>query len=319
MKKTVLFLILLALIKLSTAQNYIHFPDSNAIWTEVYWPYDDLIHPWIPSFHCYGLLNKDTIINSRKYHQLFKSNDTIFNESEYCGGIREDSMKRVFFFGDMTDMWGNVSNYFKYKEVLLYNFSVKPGDTLRNNIEDSSSFLYNWRDFHGWLVVESIDSVFMSGKYRKRINFENGTNNWVEGIGNIHRGLMFTPGAVTTNGPWNRLACIKQNDIWVYHNSYFSDCFPYYFNGIKETKNTNHDAVVFPNPITNISYIKFDNSVHQYEELVILDVTGIKIKSSQIKNQQTYRINKFDYSPGIYFFKAVAKDGYFVTGKFIID
>src|SRR4030042_2138766 len=90
------------------------FPDSFAIWSEVYYP--PTLSGEKPQYYCYGLLNKDTVINSVRYHKLYKSNDTIFDENEYCGGIRQDSSKKVYYFGNLVPI-------FKDIEVILFNFN----------------------------------------------------------------------------------------------------------------------------------------------------------------------------------------------------
>jgi hypothetical protein len=141
----------------------------------------------------------------------------------------------------------------------------------------------------------------------------------VEGIGNMQRGLMFTPGPLTTNGPWNELICFKQNNSWLYHNYNFNDCYPDSLNEIKETDVKNPGIGVFPDPVTNISYIRFDNTIRQYKELEIFNITGQKIKRTELIDQSSFTIYKNDFHKGIYFIRLTSKDGYSLKGKFIVE
>ena len=188
----------------SNAQTYFPFPDSNAVWSEKFNPPEC---EGYSSYHIYGLLNQDTIINSVSYHNLFSFSDTIFTEeyATYIGGIREDSTKRIYYKGINVFESCYPADTNNYGEVLLYDFSVSVGDTIENaNVIPGDI-----------LIVNSIDSIFINGKYRMRINLNYSSSQWVEGIGNIGRGLLFNSGSVPTKGFSNDLICFKKNDTLI--------------------------------------------------------------------------------------------------------
>src|SRR6056297_3664257 len=124
--------IVLATIQLQAQGEYEYtpFPDSNAIWSEVYRA--PVSENYEKDYHVLALFNEDTVINSIEYHKLFRLYDTVLNreKAEYLGGIREDSLNRVYYKGlnlyeDYLYMDTNQTG-----EVLLYDFSLEIGDTL---------------------------------------------------------------------------------------------------------------------------------------------------------------------------------------------
>ena len=94
------------------------------------------------------VLEKDTIINSRKYHQLFRSKDTIFNAFEYIGGIREDSLRMIYFNGDMTNMWDTISEKFKNRDIILINSRKSSVTTQKHKSQLHSSTSSSQWVFH---------------------------------------------------------------------------------------------------------------------------------------------------------------------------
>ena len=104
------------------------FPDSGAIWSEVYRPKES------PDINERFTLNgEDTIINGVNYKKLYLFSDSVFDKSKAScvGGIREDENKRVYFKSDtVVHDLKPVINYPYNEEVLLFDFSVSIGDTI---------------------------------------------------------------------------------------------------------------------------------------------------------------------------------------------
>lgn len=304
MKKTVLFIIsCLAFNIIINAQHYCHFPDSNAIWTEVYYPPDG----GVPESYCFGLLNKDTLINSIKYHKLYKSNDTIFQESEYYGGIREDTISKRFYY------YGRLDRYDFDWEMCIYDFSINVGDTVQPD---------NTNDF---LIVSTIDSILIGGSFRKQISFIGFPRcKWIEGIGSI-RGLFDKSGALPTSSAWNDLVCFKQNRDWLFHNTGpfrynfldYSDCFPV-VTGIEEIQKHETNIQIFPNPVTDVSIIKLYENDYQYNRLEIFNAEGVKYSTYCLKGETEVEISKSSFTKGIYLYCLYGIDGFRMSGKFIV-
>jgi len=312
MKKNILTLLAIITVQILFSQEYkyVSFPDSGAIWSEVYyypepaWP-DTVLKP--PSYERFTVNGEDTIINEISYKKLYMFYDSVFDKSTatYVGGIREDENKRIYFKGD------TVIHYFKpeidypdYKEIVLFDFSVNVGDTISGG---------NYPDVV-WLVVSSIDTIQIGDNLRRRINFHTREYTWIEGIGSL-RGLLFTLGGIPTCGaPYNDLICFKQNDEVLYFNNDYSECFP---TGIKTRKNSYFDIKVFPNPSNE--NIMFSFGKQKIERIQINDSMGRLCDSFDCKMQSDFLLSIEKYQPGIYFYVVTNKNGFKYTGKFIVQ
>jgi hypothetical protein len=159
--KHLLFIIFLLAGFTLTAQTYHPFPTKNALWTEMYYYPDKDAHA--PEFHCYALKDNDTTINGKLYHKLYHSTDTIFTESKLCGGIREEN-KRIYFYAiDSITLLGQLTFPSKKLEIILFDFSLKLGDTIR-----SDQFNIGYPDK---LIVAIMDSTLVGTQYRKTLTF----------------------------------------------------------------------------------------------------------------------------------------------------
>ena len=194
------------------AQTYYPFPTKNTIWTEGYYsPYPDTYK----TFHCFALKDGDTTINGKLYHKLYHSNDTIFTEDKLCGGIREDN-KKIYYYS-IDSLPYQYIGIQTGSEVILYDFTLKLGDTIRNNL-----FRISHPDK---LIVFIVDSILIGTQYRKTYTFgyPNASKalpwaTWVEGIGSL-RGLLFATGDLPTSGVWNDVICFRQDYNILYHDT----------------------------------------------------------------------------------------------------
>jgi hypothetical protein len=75
---------------------YVPFPVSEAIWTEVY-DYGNEMTP--PSRERFILTGEDTVMNGFVYKKLYLFDQFVFDkdQAKYVGGIREDDHKRVYY------------------------------------------------------------------------------------------------------------------------------------------------------------------------------------------------------------------------------
>jgi hypothetical protein len=266
----------------SHAQEYVPFPVSNAIWSEVF---TDL-QPSIINPYRYGI-DGDTIINELQYSKLFLLNDTVFPLSigQYCGAIREDSLKRIF----ITDC-NCAFPYIEENEVILYDFSKSIGDTVFVGLEGYGSA--------GYLIISEIDSVLVESNYRKRFSFMFDEEKWTEGIGST-RGLL-SPIQIQPLGmeKWE-LICFKQDGIVKYLNPDFNTCFPL----LTDLNDQNHvfELTIHPNPVSDISYIKLEQRMTGYQLIEIFDILGKLKKTIDIPPGSTQiEIRNQEFESGIY-------------------
>lgn len=179
----------------SLAQNYIPFPDSNAVWT------DYLVNVTCPqpTHICHVnlfYLNGDTVIGSYSYNKMYIQS---FGHG-YHGAIRNDvAARKVYFVDHHTTV-----------DTLLYDFDLEIGDTL------TSTYLYNADNFPEGSMISDIDSIYSGGIYRKQYHVYNSfwgnLPSLIEGIG--HTGGLFE-GFLYPEG-MSQLMCFRYNDTLYY-------------------------------------------------------------------------------------------------------
>lgn len=312
MKKTIsitgIIYLLLPFIVNAQEYEYVPFPDSGAVWSEMYIPHLET-EPII--YERFTLNGEDTIINTVKYKKIYLFYDSVFNKSKaiYAGALREDG-KKIFYKCDsaIRDFMPSFSDIDQLNnELLLYDFTLKVGDTLHHgNIFNTDEAL----------IVDEIDTILIGGKLRKRFifnTFEHSTK-WIEGIGNI-KGLLFTSSDLTgiVN---NYLICYKYKDSIIYNNQGFGTC--YLGNLIKTSKSKKAKIIVSPNPaISDKILIEFGN--FNCTNLQIIDFSGSIIDNLKIKNRDQLLYHLNNINPGIYLINAIYKNGANITAKFIVN
>jgi hypothetical protein len=309
MKTNLTLIFILICLALSAQEyKYVPFPDSNAVWSEVYWkPISQPDPRWI--YNQFALFNEDTVINGITYHKLFHTNASAkitHDNSVFIGGIREDGNKRVFIKYD--DKFKPNEPYYK-KEFLLYNFGLSIGDTIwheKDKIEISP---------FKFIVVKAIDTIQIYNSKRKIFSFlKPPWVYWIEGIGNV-KGLLFTSGDLPTNGMNNDLVCMHQNDSLMYYNKAYDGCVPQFV--IDDVVLfPNPDIKIYPNPVTR-GTVFFENL--EFETLELYDLFGKLIRFENIKGISCYELDVLNLPPGIYYYRLKTKGLVPTKGKLIIQ
>lgn len=304
MKLYLLLLLLLFSIRVNS-QNYISFPDSNAVWcgqrSQLFFnPPNDQIHRW--TYQQY--ITNDTLINGEIYNKLeengvFEWEDypipfssgysTYFHQ--YVGCIREDN--KILYYVPPTSP---TENY-------LYNFNFMVGDTLPSNILTPSNYT----------MITRIDSILVAGNYRKQFFVSVvDTNMWympthfeyvsiIEGIGSTN-GLNWTLMPYFERG--GSLRALKQDGILIYTDSIATGCD---ITGIDELNNICTSAQIFPNPTED-----FVNVVVKPEDKVMKLILSTSEGREIFKNDINADKTELDMSRnpvGIYFLKLVFRSG----------
>lgn len=304
-KLILLFYILIFILIWQTdvkGQQYVPFPSSNAIWSEVFTSYQ----PDRIETYQYGI-SGDTIINTVIYHKVFRLLDTIYPivPGQYCGAIREDSAKRIFIIGSECTYPGSGN-----EEVLLYDFSKSIGDTVFVGPDGTGPEVY--------LIISNIDSVLINGNYRNTIHFAGFESYWIEGIGST-RGLLSPITAQPTGFQKWELICFNQDDEVKYLNPEYNTCFPI-LTAINEMKPVNNIIKIFPHPITNISVIDLAaiaDCLYQYIDFY--NVFGQKVNRVNIADNEQIFISKLNYKSGLYVYRISGQNMKPLTGKVIFE
>lgn len=283
------------------SQEYIPFPDSNAIWSEVF--------TWLQPFEIityqYGILG-DTTINSIAYHKVYRLNDTVYPlvPGQYCGAIREDNSKHIYVIGCNCTYPGSGEG-----EVLLYDFSKSVGDTVFVGIYGLEP--------GGYLIIDSIDSILIENNYRKTFHFTiSDYFYWIEGIGST-RGL-FSPITDQPTGyqTWE-LICFNQDNTILYLNPKFNSCFPY-LNSVDSPEQGLRSVRIFPHPVTDISVIEFNNQNFNFQSFELFNMVGQKMEELNIEGKNHMTIRADDFKPGLYFYRLSGHNMIYESGKIII-
>jgi hypothetical protein len=310
MKKQLLFFaILIGLPSLSFAQKYqyVPFPNSGAVWSEVYYQAREEGEPSKSIYERFTISGEDTVISETTYKKLYIFYDSIFNkDNATCiGGIREDSLKRIYYFGDALHF---LKPLYANKEILLFDFSLEIGDTI-------------WGDRHtnvyGRLIVEDIDTIQIGNTLRKKFYFNYLWVEWTEGIGS-NSGILFAASDIPTGSsyPSNTLVCFLQNTTVLYQSIYFEDCFPT-LTGI-ETYKTDSDMKVYPNPVTGTSIrLEWGNST--IETIELFNYRGALIGTFNVAGETMLEYPAGKMQSGIYFYRATNSGGMKQTRKFTIE
>ncbi|MBN2166754.1 MAG: T9SS type A sorting domain-containing protein [Marinilabiliaceae bacterium] len=280
---------------------YVPFPDSGAVWSEMYTSDETMV-----VYERFTLSGEDTIINDIYYKKLYIFYDKTFDKkkAKCIGGIREDENKRIYFKGDTVihndkPLWLAEP---PLDEMLLYDFSLEIGDTIKNG------------NSHDEIVVMDIDTILFGNTLRKVFKLSHHVE-WIEGIGNT-RGLLYSSGDIAIGGSNGYLICFIQNDIVLYHNDYYDDCFPSTLNA--DIKQINPEILVCSNPLEQQIQFKWCNCI--INRIEIFDVQGVLIDVINVSNDSTevnYPTNRMQ--SGVYIYRANSSNGYSQTGRFVVE
>ncbi|MCF8359066.1 MAG: T9SS type A sorting domain-containing protein [Prolixibacteraceae bacterium] len=306
MKKFLLITVLtLPLFTVAQEYQYVPFPDSGAIWSEVFYPAYDEGETIQKIYERFAVTGEDTLMNEMLYKKLYIFYDSVFNKNNATciGGIREDSLKKVYYKGERIHMFKPLDN-----EIILYDFSLEIGDTI---------WLWDMYNVFDWLIVEYIDTIQIGNTLRKKFLFNFWRSKWIEGIGCLS-GLLFAGrDDITGLGDFedNELICFFQNDTLLYHNYRFHDCFPKLSNS--KDIHTKTALTAYPNPAKG-NTILFEWGNDKIETIEIFSINGKPIANMNVNDQCRLEYSTSKLQTGVYFYKATTSDKIFQTGKFVV-
>lgn len=280
MKKYLILLILLSCIyNLSKARNW-DLLKSGKHWNVLLVSYNpDMVHHDSTTY--FVKFDRDTIINTLKYRHVFQAANAEFNNKTLNGFVREDSLVGLYF------------RSLEGKEGLLYKYNLNLGDSVV--IQNKS---ITWLDSVSYIVTK-IDSILVDGKYKKTYtmaekHFEFMPETWVEGVGSSLG--IFGCGYIGTGGA-TRLLCCYDNEVLIYKNPEYQNCYYYSIKTALITVNDSESGInVYLGTSSNDVFIKspIDNCVK------IFNSYGMFVEAIHVLANQGYNLNVVKYSKGIY-------------------
>lgn len=302
MKKIVLISVILIIAKSLSAQN-ISITDSLNRWNiglncVSYVPIDPY-NRWSTYFvHVEG----DTVMNNKHYKKLFHCADSTCINKSFKSFIREDSGK--VFLSD------------KNRELILYDFNLKQGDSL--------IMYFLWDDMDSnplFIQVDSVKTEIFHDQKERIIQFVSVydyhyrgysiNDTLVEGIGSLRFGLEYpTDLFVTGVSCTHNLLCFSTDNKLVYANPEFSECYITTGNNKFQLKPDLVNAFSTPNKIL---VVEPTSSVSG--KIFVFNVLGKLIIQEKILDSTSYF---FMPGTGVYIYRFVSDDGRIQADKVFI-
>ena len=230
-------------------------------------------------------------------------NDTIYRRISFLGNsFREDTIERKVYTRGSA-----LSN-----EELYYDFTMEEGDSIKAS---------NYAGAHIWFIVDSVSLIETLAGYRRAWYFKDEYNHtypiWIEGIGSL-AGIdrNFTPPGLY----WmlGELNCCYYTKELVYQSELAAQygCSFEYMNTTEILKDKG--IKIFPNPVTNVSVLEFQNPFNEQFHLLIYNALGELIHEKQTKSNE-FLISRSGFKSGIYFYQLVNyKNETIYKNKFLI-
>lgn len=310
MKRLILILLFSLFAKAGLTQPYRPFPTDTTIWREIK---EQHFSPYVERWDFKYTQMGDTTILGKNYHKIYHKG-VYANYEEwismyyllesgpfpsslgYVGGIREDSLKHIYFFRG-PDYFG-VSDTM---ERLLYDFNLNLGDTLP--ITYNSDYAVN--------VVTAIDSISMGGVFHKAFICKDVS--WGPPYFALVEGMGSTIGLLEKQVPYferyENLECFTVMDSTIYENHETSFAgSPYYLCAIPGTvgvdeKSHSLSLEIFPNPTNGLLTLRTESKGETYIE--VTDPLGRLIYKMKFSDSES-QLDLTSQPKGVYFLRALS-------------
>ena len=283
---------------------YHPFPDSNATWHEegAYWT-----SVWdIRHFRNEYYINGDTTIGAFVYQKIYLKQIEEFPSfihlcwqftapvyDGYFAAIREDTFNKKVFVSGCNDS-------------LLYDFDLSLNDTL-----SQGCFV------QGIITVIKIDSIFISGNFRKRFFLSTimGTDtvSLIEGIGST-RGLFF-PLYYLLEGQ-NVLHCFEQNASVIYNDSCLHGCD--LISNISSSAEISSTTTITPNPFHS-SFLLEVSSEFLNAKVKMYNSLGSLVREEILQNQKSLLFYRNELHNGFYLLQLINDQGQTSVEKLVLE
>ncbi len=247
----------------------------------------------------------DTVVNGQTYH--------ILDGYHYISRtflLREDvTEKKVYLL--------KIGEEKNPSEILLYDFSMQVGDSILMS-NPISPFPTN----AGYFVLDSIiPRLHIDGdNYRHfyltasdSVLAQSPNAVWIEGIGSLS--LINAPGGKPDLNGAGELSCFFNNLTLHYSNlDSINSCIQVHTD-LSTGNHTPYSIAVYPNPVSDILKIDFENNPDL--KVSIINVAGQEIKAFSTLQLSSNEINISNLPKGLYFIK-ISVDGKVVLQQVLV-
>ena len=291
-------------------QQYFPFPTDSAKWSEWCGSSETYPYPHWEYTTTRFFLNGDTTIDSKEYALIYgySSPSEIIDTTtaSLMGGLREDSLKNIYFIPMITDP-GCVCNKCNISpfppEYILYSFDLEVGDTA-----------FIGPSQHPF-VVSTIDSILIDSNYRKKYSFSSYNKwtdrYWIEGIGSSYG--LFGPMCDDPFEGYVELLCYEDQ---ITNYSKYGYCYEWYYVSVPEI-NKDDLFIAYSNPDYEKLYFKLKPSV-KGTEIQLYNISGNKLKSLTCKSGQDEYIMDLNNIPSGLYIAVLLNNGQVVNRKKVI-
>ncbi len=253
----------------------------------------------------------DTVIDTTSYRKILSLKDSL-SSWQLIGFVRETPAGKVYLKKLYQD--GTTS-----EEGLTYDFSLSPGDTM---YFDNPFFI----EFSDTVVLVRLDTTEIFDSARKVLYLQSLTNHeiagsdyyeeWIEGIGSLTgpllSGFHFNPWV----GSFNTLLCVYYDNQLIYSNPDFDKCY-YNTTDAPLLPGDNTTAVVSPDPVTDVSYLKVTGLPGDYLLEIFSPGSRLLLKR-RVRSGEQVTLRAAAFPPGVCFFRVTVKNRSPLTGKFMV-
>lgn len=278
------------------AQGNFPFPDSAALWVQTY--SFMVVPPPFPQFEVQAVANiqvngSDTTILGASYSRM---TDAV--TSVYYGAVRDDGGRVWYVPVD------SVSAY------LLFDFTVSPGDTVRDVIY-YQAFPANWGG--PYLVDAVVTSVQSDPAWGGRLVVETDLGTWIEGIG--HQQGLLAESYINVSGYQLRLECMSHMDTVRFR--FIGDppfvepgtCAPLSV-GMDVLTSSPPQLMLYPNPTPGRFTVEFPDPLLRESNFSVYDVTSRLLLERRLASGATLEeVDLSRFGSGTYLVKLTDPNG----------
>lgn len=241
----------------------------------------------------------DTIINSISYSILKSkvvwSSLIPIGTTNNVGYYREDSVnQKVYIY-----YFGNSINKINNREVLLFDYNLKVGDSF-NSINRCSDAMNS-------LTLTKIDTISTTNVNLRKFTF-NDNSSYMESIGSINPGFVVTDTFSVCIADYQNpvIQCVKENNTVLYGNNCDNTSLK------SQTMKFNVD--ISPTIMIDKLYVK--TNCDSFANIIIYSINGCNIISKKLDSNNN-EITVTELTKGMYYYVLSDNSGIIKTGKLI--